>query len=165
MGRRTDRARTPGVWIAANERPTTGGHPFDQRLNARSAAPPGPRRKGGGLGELHCGGKRKTRQFEHGLAARGLASVLQALSQPEQPGSKPTRPAWVSERRRCNRFGPLGHRRSRFRVRPARFQTQAGASSCCFACSVDESYCTCFVPGPRRLSVSRGSGVSVLLKY
>ena len=39
-----------------------------------------------------CGGKRKTRQFEHGLAARGLAGVLRALSQPEQPGSKPIRP-------------------------------------------------------------------------
>ena len=33
MARRTDRARTPGLWIAANERPTTGGHPFYQRLN------------------------------------------------------------------------------------------------------------------------------------
>ena len=44
----------------------------------------------GGLGELHGGGKRKTRQFEHGLAARGLASTLQALSQPEQPRSKPS---------------------------------------------------------------------------
>ena len=33
MGRRTDRARTPGLLIAANELPTTGGHPFYQRLN------------------------------------------------------------------------------------------------------------------------------------
>ena len=33
MGRRTDRARTPGLWIAANELPTPGGHPFYQRLN------------------------------------------------------------------------------------------------------------------------------------
>ena len=33
MGRRTDRARTPGLRIAANELPTTGGHPFYQRLN------------------------------------------------------------------------------------------------------------------------------------
>ena len=33
MGRRTDRARTPGLWIAANELPTTGGHPFYQRLH------------------------------------------------------------------------------------------------------------------------------------
>ena len=33
MGRRTDRARTPGWWIAANELPTTGGHPFYQRLH------------------------------------------------------------------------------------------------------------------------------------
>ena len=33
MGRRTDRARTPGLWIAVNELPTTGGHPFYQRLN------------------------------------------------------------------------------------------------------------------------------------
>ena len=45
----------------------------------------------GGFGELHRGEKRKTRQFEHGLAARGLAGVLRALSQPEQPGSKPAR--------------------------------------------------------------------------
>ena len=33
MGRRKDRARTPGVWIATNELPKTGGHPFYQRLN------------------------------------------------------------------------------------------------------------------------------------
>jgi transposase len=33
MGRRTDRARTPGLWIATNELPVTGGHPFYQRLN------------------------------------------------------------------------------------------------------------------------------------
>ncbi len=33
MGRRTDRARTPGLWIATNELPSTGGHPFYQRLN------------------------------------------------------------------------------------------------------------------------------------
>jgi len=33
MGRRTDRARTPGLWIATNELPATGGHPFYQRLN------------------------------------------------------------------------------------------------------------------------------------
>jgi len=33
MGRRKDRARTPGLWIATNELPRTGGHPFDQRLN------------------------------------------------------------------------------------------------------------------------------------
>lgn len=33
MGRRKDRARTPGLWIAANELPVTGGHPFYQRLN------------------------------------------------------------------------------------------------------------------------------------
>jgi transposase len=33
MGRRRDRARTPGLWIATNELPTTGGHPFFQRLN------------------------------------------------------------------------------------------------------------------------------------
>jgi transposase len=33
MGRRKDRARTPGLWIAANELPPTGGHPFYQRLN------------------------------------------------------------------------------------------------------------------------------------
>jgi hypothetical protein len=32
-GRRTDRARTSGLWIATNELPTTGGHPFYQRLN------------------------------------------------------------------------------------------------------------------------------------
>jgi transposase len=33
MGRRKDRARTPGLWIAANELPPTGGHPFYLRLN------------------------------------------------------------------------------------------------------------------------------------
>ena len=33
LGRRTDRARTPDVWIAVNELPRTGGHPFYQRLN------------------------------------------------------------------------------------------------------------------------------------
>jgi transposase len=33
MGRRKDRARTPGLWIATNELPTTAGHPFYQRLN------------------------------------------------------------------------------------------------------------------------------------
>jgi transposase len=33
MGRRQDRARTPSLWIAANELPATGGHPFYQRLN------------------------------------------------------------------------------------------------------------------------------------
>jgi len=33
MGRRKDRARTPGLWIATNELPTTGGHPFYQRFN------------------------------------------------------------------------------------------------------------------------------------
>jgi transposase len=33
MGRRKDRARTPGLWIAANELPPSGGHPFYQRLN------------------------------------------------------------------------------------------------------------------------------------
>ncbi len=33
MGRRTDRARTPGLWIATNALPATGGHPFYQRLN------------------------------------------------------------------------------------------------------------------------------------
>ena len=33
MGRRKNRARTPGLWIAANELPRTGGHPFYQRLN------------------------------------------------------------------------------------------------------------------------------------
>ena len=33
MGRRKDRARTPGLWIATNELPATGGHPFYQRLN------------------------------------------------------------------------------------------------------------------------------------
>jgi transposase len=33
MGRRKNRARTPGLWIAANELPVTGGHPFYQRLN------------------------------------------------------------------------------------------------------------------------------------
>jgi transposase len=33
MGRRKDQARTPGLWIATNELPATGGHPFYQRLN------------------------------------------------------------------------------------------------------------------------------------
>jgi transposase len=33
MGRRKARARTPGLWIATNELPATGGHPFYQRLN------------------------------------------------------------------------------------------------------------------------------------
>jgi transposase len=33
MGRRKDRARTPGLWIATNALPPTGGHPFYQRLN------------------------------------------------------------------------------------------------------------------------------------
>ena len=33
MGRRNDRRRTPGLWIATNELPRTGGHPFYQRLN------------------------------------------------------------------------------------------------------------------------------------
>ena len=33
MSRRQDRARTPGLWIATNALPVTGGHPFYQRLN------------------------------------------------------------------------------------------------------------------------------------
>ena len=33
MGRRKDRARTPDLWIATNDLPRTGGHPFYQRLN------------------------------------------------------------------------------------------------------------------------------------
>ncbi len=33
MGRRKDRTRTPGLWIATNELPRTDGHPFYQRLN------------------------------------------------------------------------------------------------------------------------------------
>jgi transposase len=33
MGRRRDRARTPSLWIATNDLPVTGGHPFYQRLN------------------------------------------------------------------------------------------------------------------------------------
>jgi transposase len=33
MGRRKDRGRTPGLRIATNELPVTGGHPFYQRLN------------------------------------------------------------------------------------------------------------------------------------
>ena len=33
MGRRKDRALTPGLWIATNALPPTGGHPFYQRLN------------------------------------------------------------------------------------------------------------------------------------
>ena len=34
MGRRKDKARTPGLWVAASDLPRTGGHPFYQRLNA-----------------------------------------------------------------------------------------------------------------------------------
>jgi transposase len=34
MGPRTDKGRTPGLWVAGNELPRTGGHPFYQRLNA-----------------------------------------------------------------------------------------------------------------------------------
>ena len=33
MSRRKDRARTPGLWIATNALPVTGGHPFYQQLN------------------------------------------------------------------------------------------------------------------------------------
>ena len=33
MGRRTDRGRTRGLWIATNELPPIAGHPFYQRLN------------------------------------------------------------------------------------------------------------------------------------
>jgi transposase len=33
MGRREDRARTADMWIAVNDLPATGGHPFYQRLN------------------------------------------------------------------------------------------------------------------------------------
>lgn len=33
LGRRSNRARTPDLWIATNELPRTGGHPFYQRLN------------------------------------------------------------------------------------------------------------------------------------
>src|SRR5436190_2261864 len=33
MGRRKDRRRTPALWIATNEPPQAGGHPFYQRLN------------------------------------------------------------------------------------------------------------------------------------
>jgi len=33
MGRRKDRGRTPGLWIATSDLPATGGHPFYQRLN------------------------------------------------------------------------------------------------------------------------------------
>ena len=33
MSRRKDRARTPGLWIATNALPVTGGHPFYQRLD------------------------------------------------------------------------------------------------------------------------------------
>jgi transposase len=32
MGRRRDRAQTPALWIATNDLPTTGGHPFYRRL-------------------------------------------------------------------------------------------------------------------------------------
>src|SRR5215213_8766266 len=33
LGRRKDRARTPDLWIATNDLPRTGGHPFYRRLN------------------------------------------------------------------------------------------------------------------------------------
>ena len=33
MGRRKHHERTPGLWIATNDLPVTGGHPFYQRLN------------------------------------------------------------------------------------------------------------------------------------
>jgi hypothetical protein len=33
MGRRRDRACTPGLWIPTNDLPTTGSHPFYRRLN------------------------------------------------------------------------------------------------------------------------------------
>ena len=33
MGRRRDRAHTPGLWIATSDLPATGGHPFYRRLN------------------------------------------------------------------------------------------------------------------------------------
>ena len=33
MSRCKDRARTPGLWVATNALPRTGGHPFYQRLN------------------------------------------------------------------------------------------------------------------------------------
>ena len=34
MGRRKDRARTLGLWIAANELPVTAGHPFYQPIES-----------------------------------------------------------------------------------------------------------------------------------
>jgi hypothetical protein len=34
MGRRKDKGRTPELWVAANDLPRAGGHPFYQRLNA-----------------------------------------------------------------------------------------------------------------------------------
>ena len=33
MGRRRDRADTPGLWIPVNDPPPTGSHPFYRRLN------------------------------------------------------------------------------------------------------------------------------------
>ena len=33
MGRRKHHERTPGLWIATNDLPVTGGYPFYQRLN------------------------------------------------------------------------------------------------------------------------------------
>jgi len=33
MGRRRDRADTPGLWISVNDPPPTGSHPFYRRLN------------------------------------------------------------------------------------------------------------------------------------
>ena len=34
MGRRKDKGHTPGLWVATNDLPRAGGHPFYQRLNA-----------------------------------------------------------------------------------------------------------------------------------
>ena len=65
-----------------------------------------------------------------------------------------------------NHFGPLGHRRSRFRVRPARFSDASRGVLLLFrVLSTTRVTVPCFVPGPRLLSVSRESSVSVFLEY
>ena len=71
-------------------------------------------------------------------AWRSPSSLVDGLDQEADPLliAKAQRPRGFQNAVAVHRFGPLGHRRSRFRIRPARFRTQAGASSCCFACSV-----------------------------
>ena len=46
MSRRKDRARTPGLWIATNALPVTGGHPLARAPRRPSASCDAPPRKG-----------------------------------------------------------------------------------------------------------------------